>query len=53
VDFIDVGIGNRRWPTFSVADMAVAPARSCWPVLWGEDRAAARAALAGDSTPAT
>lgn len=42
-DFIDVGIGSSRWPTFNVADMAV----SCgaillaW-VLWRED--AARAA---------
>lgn len=37
-DFIDVGIGTSRWPTFNVADMAV----SCgaillaW-VLWRED----------------
>lgn len=40
VDFIDVGIGDARWPTFNVADMAV----SCgaillaW-VLWQEDHA--------------
>jgi signal peptidase II len=40
VDFIDVGIGTARWPTFNVADMAV----SCgaillaW-VLWREDAA--------------
>jgi signal peptidase II len=39
-DFIDVGIGTSRWPTFNVADMAV----SCgaillaW-VLWREDSA--------------
>lgn len=39
VDFIDVGIGSLRWPTFNVADMAV----SCgaillaW-VLWWEDQ---------------
>jgi signal peptidase II len=38
VDFIDVGIGGARWPTFNVADIAV----SCgavllaW-VLWRED----------------
>ncbi|CAN5382451.1 N/A [soil metagenome] len=43
VDFLDVGIGDARWPTFNVADMAV----SCgavllaW-VLWQEDRAAIR-----------
>jgi signal peptidase II len=40
VDFIDVGFGDVRWPTFNVADMAV----SCgavllaW-VLWQEDHA--------------
>ena len=42
VDFIDIGIGDARWPTFNVADIGV----SCgalllaW-VLWREDRAAA------------
>jgi signal peptidase II len=45
VDFIDVGIGDMRWPTFNEADIGV----SCgalllaW-VLWREDRAAAMAA---------
>jgi signal peptidase II len=48
VDFIDVGIGTLRWPTFNVADMAV----SCGAVLlaivlWRED------AAAGASGPAT
>ncbi len=44
VDFIDVGIGASRWPTFNIADMAV----SCgalllaW-VLWNEDPDAAGA----------
>lgn len=38
VDFIDVGIGSLRWPTFNVADIAV----SCGAValaisLWRED----------------
>ena len=38
VDFIDVGIGTHRWPTFNVADMAV----SCGAIvlaisLWLED----------------
>jgi signal peptidase II len=54
VDFIDVGIGARRWPTFNVADMAV----SCGAlllavVLWREDaRQAARAATAsGQDAP--
>ncbi|MES3033981.1 MAG: signal peptidase II [Gemmatimonadota bacterium] len=51
VDFIDVGIGDLRWPTFNVADIGV----SCgalilaW-VLWREDRAAALAAGAGTTT---
>jgi signal peptidase II len=45
VDFIDVGIGDMRWPTFNVADMAVSTGAFllAW-VLWGEDRAAAAAA---------
>lgn len=56
VDFIDIGIGDARWPTFNVADIGV----SCgalllaW-VLWREDRAlaAAQAAAApGGSSPA-
>lgn len=43
VDFIDVGIGEMRWPTFNVADIGV----SCGAillalVLWREDRAAAQ-----------
>lgn len=38
VDFIDVGLGARRWPTFNVADMGV----SCGAIalaisLWLED----------------
>jgi signal peptidase II len=38
VDFIDVGIGDARWPTFNVADMAVSVGAFllAW-VLWGED----------------
>jgi signal peptidase II len=58
VDFIDVGVGAARWPTFNVADIAV----SCgamllaW-VLWQEDRVehAARAArpLASDRAELT
>jgi signal peptidase II len=45
VDFIDVGIGTLRWPTFNVADMAV----TCGAVLlaivlWKEDAAAAASA---------
>ncbi len=45
VDFIDVGIGDLRWPTFNVADIAV----TCGAVLlawslWQEDVARAAAA---------
>lgn len=39
VDFIDIGVGNMRWPTFNVADMAVSMGAFllAW-VLWGEER---------------
>jgi len=39
VDFIDVGIGTSRWPTFNVADMAVSIGAGllAW-VLWQEDQ---------------
>jgi signal peptidase II len=42
VDFIDVGFGDARWPTFNVADMAVSAGAVllAW-VLWQEDRALA------------
>lgn len=45
VDFIDVGLGDVRWPTFNVADMAVSTGAVllAW-VLWGEERSAAAAA---------
>jgi signal peptidase II len=53
VDFIDVGLGDKRWPTFNVADMAVGTGAILLAlVLWGEDKAAARAAVARDSTAA-
>jgi signal peptidase II len=53
VDFIDVGLGDKRWPTFNVADMAVSTGAILLAlVLWGEDKAAARAAVARDSTAA-
>ena len=40
VDFLDVGLGDARWPTFNVADMAVSMGAVllAW-VLWQEDRA--------------
>lgn len=38
VDFIDVGIGTSRWPTFNIADMAVSMGAVllAW-VLWNEE----------------
>ena len=53
VDFIDVGIGDMRWPTFNVADMAVSVGAFllAW-VLWGEDRQAAAAHRSPAPTPA-
>ena len=45
VDFIDVGVGDLRWPTFNVADMAVSIGAFllAW-VLWGEERSPAAVA---------
>ena len=45
VDFIDIGIGDMRWPTFNVADMAVSTGAIllAW-VLWGEERSERAAA---------
>ena len=58
VDFIDIGFGDSRWPTFNVADMAVSVGAFllAW-VLWGEDSesdtvavpAPAPATVAGES----
>ena len=54
VDFIDVGVGDMRWPTFNVADMAVSVGAFllAW-VLWGEERttAAVVAAAPVSDTP--
>jgi signal peptidase II len=38
VDFVDIGFGDARWPTFNLADMAVSVGAFllAW-VLWGED----------------
>jgi signal peptidase II len=57
VDFIDVGIGDMRWPTFNVADMAVSIGAFllAW-VLWGDEHAdqpADRHGTPGESEPAT
>lgn len=47
VDFIDVGVGYSRWPTFNVADMAVSTGAIllAW-VLWTEEEPEAAAAPA-------
>jgi signal peptidase II len=39
VDFLDIGFGNWRWPTFNVADIAVTTGAIllAW-ALWGEER---------------
>ncbi|MGH7663609.1 MAG: signal peptidase II [Gemmatimonadaceae bacterium] len=52
VDFLDVGVGAWRWPTFNVADMAVSTGAFllAW-VLWGEDREAAAAAARAPARP--
>ena len=55
VDFIDIGVGDLRWPTFNVADMAVSIGAFllAW-VLWGEERSSgpAVAATPVSDTPA-
>lgn len=51
VDFIDVGIGASRWPTFNIADMAVSAGALllAW-VLWHEDVDAGSPVTADRST---
>ena len=46
VDFIDIGFGDSRWPTFNIADMAVSLGAFllAW-VLWGEDTESERVGL--------
>ena len=54
VDFIDIGIGDSRWPTFNVADMAVSVGAIILAlVLWQEDRNAASAAVPSAAIPMT
>ena len=51
VDFLDVGVGATRWPTFNVADVAVScGAVALAVILWREDDERARAA--SESAPA-
>lgn len=51
VDFIDVGFGSHRWPTFNVADMAVSTGALllAW-VLWGEEQPESSAIASETST---
>ena len=39
VDFIDIGFGEHRWPTFNVADIGVTVGALLPAWLWSEDRA--------------
>jgi signal peptidase II len=49
-DFIDVGIGAHRWPTFNVADMGVSCGAIALAVsLWLEDARRARAEAASSA----
>ena len=51
IDFIDVGIGTHRWPTFNVADMAVTVgAVTLAIVLWLEGREEEKASRAEASS---
>lgn len=52
VDFIDVGVGTWRWPTFNIADIAVScGAIALAIVLWREDAELARRAKAESERP--
>lgn len=52
VDFLDVGIGMRRWPTFNVADSAITVGAIALAVsLWLEGRAQDRAKEARAAEP--
>jgi signal peptidase II len=51
VDFLDIGMGSARWPTFNVADMAVSTgAVALAMVLWREEKRGASVSLA-DTPP--
>jgi signal peptidase II len=52
VDFLDVGVGALRWPTFNVADMAVTCGALALALsLWGEGKKTAPAPEPGASPP--
>ena len=47
VDFLDIGFGDARWPTFNVADIAVSMGAFLLAiVLWSEDRPEEQAKVA-------
>ena len=52
VDFIDIGAGAARWPTFNLADIAVSTGAFllAW-VLWGDERAETRVAAEPAEAP--
>ena len=53
VDFIDIGFGVHRWPTFNVADMAVSGGAFLLAlVLWGEEKREMAATAAGSTESA-
>jgi signal peptidase II len=48
VDFLDIGVGDARWPTFNVADIAVSTGAFLLAiVLWQEDRPSEEGARLG------
>lgn len=51
IDFVDIGVGAHRWPTFNIADIAVSSGAVLLAlVLWHEEHKEARdTAPAGDS----
>ncbi len=52
VDFVDVGIGSARWPTFNVADSAITVGAIALALsLWLEGRGAQRAKEARAAEP--
>jgi signal peptidase II len=51
VDFLDVGLGGWRWPTFNVADSGITVGAIALALsLWAEGREAERAKEAGTAT---
>jgi signal peptidase II len=52
VDFLDLGFGDARWPTFNIADMAVSSGAFLLAiVLWAEDRAASESKVGSGLVP--